>query len=678
MAQVGKKAFVVKMPAKVVSERFQRELNEEQLAVVTHGKGPALVIAGAGSGKTRALTYRVAFLIEQGTTPSAIVLVTFTKKAAEEMTRRAERVSGGKTQGLLAGTFHHLSNLFLRKYAQILGYNNNFSIIDRDDQLSLFRLIMGQAIPKDQKTRYPKASEFSDMYSTAINQEKQVEDLVKEKYPDYTRLVPEIKKILQAYHDKKRETNVMDFDDLLLNFLVLLRTDPVADKLRKGIHHVLVDEFQDVNAIQADIVYELSKDADSLVVVGDDAQAIYSFRGANLKHMLKFPERYPGAQIYKLETNYRSHPEILALANASILHNAEQFKKELRTSRPSGEKPAVCPCPNQDVEAYFVCQKILQFRDEDVPLHEMAVLFRANSHRIALEKALVESNIPYVVRAGMRFFEQAHIKDTLAYLIIMTNPKDEVQWTRVLTMHPGVGETAAQKVIATFIRDPNPMEKFVSLNLEQILRGMRVRGQGKVALGELQQFLLKNIFNPADHKQLPTEQWPDLPALLDTIIQHVKPFLTTKYENWADREADLHELVNFGAKYHDITAFLSDILTIMSFKGETLLEGSEIEEERPLVLSTIHQAKGLEWQAVFVINLVEGGLPISRAIGEEEAIEEERRLFYVACTRAKDYLFLSYPLFSPRYYVQDVIGHASRFIEEIRDVKVFEEWEIET
>ncbi|OLS14340.1 MAG: UvrD/REP helicase [Promethearchaeota archaeon CR_4] len=678
MTLLGKKTFIVKVPVKPVSDRFHKELNAEQLAVVTHRKGPALVIAGAGSGKTRALTYRVAYLIEQGCSPASIVLVTFTKKAAEEMTRRVERVSGGKTQGLLAGTFHHLCNLFLRKYAQALGYSNNFSIIDRDDQLSLFRLIMGQAIPKDQKTRYPKASEFSDIYSTALNQEKQVEDIVKTEYPDYTRVVPEIKKILQGYHDKKRETNVMDFDDLLLNFLVLLRTETVSDKVRKGIRHVLVDEFQDVNAIQADIVFELSKGAESLVVVGDDAQAIYSFRGANFKHMLKFTERYPGTQTYKLETNYRSRPEILALANASISHNLEQFEKELRTSRSRGEKPALCPCPTQDVEAYFICQKILQFRHEGIPLHEIAVLFRANSHRIALEKALVESNIPYVVRAGMRFFEQAHIKDTLAYLIILTNPKDEVQWTRVLTMHPGVGETAAQKIIATFIQNPNPMEKFVSENLDHTLSGMRVRVQGKLALGALQQFFLKHIFNPADRTQLPTDKWPDLPALLDTIIQYITPFLSTKYENWADREADLHELVNFGAKYHDITAFLSDILTIMSFKGETLLEGSEIEQERPLVLSTIHQAKGLEWQAVFVINLVEGGLPISRAIGEDAAIEEERRLFYVACTRAKDYLFLSYPQFSPRFYVQDVFGHPSRFLEEIRELKVFDEWEIET
>ncbi len=673
---MGKKTFKVKLPAQPVSDRFRKELNEEQCAVATHNQGPALVIAGAGSGKTRALTYRVAYLIEQGVSPDGIVLVTFTKKAAEEMTRRANKVSGGRTQGLLAGTFHHLCNLFLRKYAQVLGYTNNFSIIDRDDQLSLFRLIMGHAIPQDQKTRYPKASEFSDMYSTAINQEKQVEEIVKEEYPDYTKLVPEIKKILQAYHDKKRETNVMDFDDLLLNFLVLLRTESVSNKIR--IKHVLVDEFQDVNSIQADIVYELGKDSESLVVVGDDAQAIYSFRGANLSHMLKFPDRYPGTKIYKLETNYRSRPEILALANASIGHNVEQFKKELRTTRPKGEKPGLCPCANQEVEAYFACQKILQLRDEGIPLHEQAVLFRAASHRITLEKALVESNIPYVVRAGMRFFEQAHIKDTLAYLIIMTNPKDEVQWTRVLTMHPGIGETAAQKVITTFIGDPNPVEKFVSLNLEQALSGKRVQAQGKTALVTLQKFLVDTIFNPVDHKQLPTEEWPGIPALLDKVIQHITPFLQTKYENWGDREADLRELVNFGAKYKDISAFLSDILTIMSFKGETLLEGSDIEEEKPLVLSTIHQAKGLEWQAVFVINLVEGGLPISRSIGDDAAIEEERRLFYVACTRAKDHLFLTYPQFSPRFYVSDVIGHPSRFVEEIRDAKVFDEWEINT
>jgi len=674
---VAKKTFKVKLPAKAAPERFRQELNDEQYLAVTHQKGPALIIAGAGSGKTRALTYRVAYLIDQGVPSNAIMLVTFTKKAADEMVHRAERVSGGHTQGMLAGTFHHVANIVLRKYAETLGYHSNFTIIDRSDQLDLFKLIMGQAIPKDQKTRYPKAADFSDIYSLAINQERQVDDIIAKEYPQYTELVNEIKVILQAYHDRKRATNVMDFDDLLVNFLVFLRTQPAADKLRHRIRHVLVDEFQDVNAIQADIVYEISRNAESVSVVGDDAQAIYSFRGADFTHMLHFLDKYPGTREYKLEENYRSTPEILALANASIAHNINQFQKILYTNRPTGEKPAVCPCADKELEAHFICQKILQFRDEDIPLYEQAVLFRAAYHRIALEQALVEYNIPYVVRAGVRFFEQAHIKDLLAYLCVMVNPVEQVQWTRILSMHPGIGDAAAQKVLSTFISEPNPLEAFVALDLATALQGKRVRAQGKTALQGLQQFFLQTACNPQDGSLLPPDQWSSLPELIELITKYITPFLELRYKDWKERAGDLRELGNFATKYHDASAFLSDILTTIPLKGESIVDGSEVEEERPLVLSTIHQAKGLEWRVVFVLNCVEGALPISRAFGDPAALEEERRLFYVASTRAKDYLFFTYPEFVPSYMVGDMIGRPSRFIEEIRGDNVFEEWDIE-
>lgn len=673
-----KKVLKVRRRPRPAPEKFSKALNDEQLKVVIHDAGPALVIAGAGSGKTRALTYRVAWLIDGHAPPEAIMLVTFTKKAAEEMTHRAELLSGGAAKHLLAGTFHHVANLFLRKYAKTLdaGYTSNYTIIDTGDQTEVMKLAVAQLVPKADRKRYPKAAVLQRLYSKALNLETEVEILVDAEYPSFHDEIPVIKRILQRYHDLKREMNVMDYDDLLVNFLALLRNSPAASKIRKRVRHVLVDEYQDVNAIQADIVDEISRDVKSLTVVGDDAQAIYAFRGADFEHMLHFPDRHADTTIYKLEQNYRSTPEILALANASIAHNQHQFAKVLHTTRESGELPYLVPCVDQRQEADFICSQVLLHRDDGIPLCEQAALFRAGHHRFELERALLHYNIPYEVRAGVRFFEKAHIKDALAHLVVMVNPHERIQWMRILTRLEGIGDTAATKILDLFVEETIPLEAFLATDPVQDLKGKRVRRNGKDSLRELQG-LFQSILCEAPGKPVrSSEDWPALPDLLTAIVDFVTPGVKKKYDDAEGRVQELGELVNYATRYSDVNEFLGDILMKMTISGETIVEGAEVEEEKPFVLSTVHQAKGLEWSVVYVMSLIEGNFPISQAIGNPDQVEEERRLFYVAATRAKDYLYLTYPELY-RGFGGDTVKGPSSLVEEIRDQEVFDEVELE-
>ncbi|MHA1727361.1 MAG: ATP-dependent helicase [Promethearchaeota archaeon] len=682
-----KKKIILKKRPGIVPERYKKELNPEQYSVVVHEKGAALVIAGAGTGKTRALTYRVAYLLDNKVPPDSIILVTFTKKAAQEMTKRVEKLAGSKTHGLKAGTFHHIANTVLRRYAKTLDLQNNFTILDRSDQKELMKIVLGRNISKDDRKRYPKSTQLIEIYSKRINLALKLEDSIDRFYPQYFELKDQIKRILDDYDTAKRAGNQMDFDDLLLYFLAFLQKKTASKNFKKSIRHVLVDEFQDVNAVQAKIVYELSSEAETLTVVGDDAQSIYKFRGADFTHMLNFPERLQDTTKYKLEQNYRSTPEILNLANASIAHNENQFKKNLRTTRPSGEKPMMCPCEDLEQEAMLICQMILKYRDQGIDFHEQAVLFRAGFHRIQLEQELIRENIPYEVRAGVRFFEQAHIKDLMAYLAVIVNPADSIQWMRVISKQDNIGNTAAQKVIDLFSSDSNQLEQFVNFNLPNELKGKRLRKIGIQNLVKLQKFYKNTVMtselnelNKSNNievlKLLPEEKLPPLPDLTDKIIEYLSPIIKLNYKNWEDRLRDLRELVNFTAKYSNISAFISDIITQFNIMGETIEEGDPIEDEKPLVLTTIHQAKGLEWRVVFLMNLAEGRMPSSRSIGDPEEIEEERRLFYVACTRAKDHLILSYPIFVPKYNYSNILSGPSRFLEEIKDNNIYERVEV--
>lgn len=670
---------VIKLKSKPIEipPKFQKELNSEQLQAVLHSKGPALVIAGAGSGKTRMLTYRVAYLINQHVPADAILLVTFTKKAAQEMISRVQGLVGKEIHGLKAGTFHHIANLALRKYASQMGYSPNFTILDPGDQKQFMKLIVANRFNEMERRRFPKPPQILDIASKTINLGKSLKDVLSEYYPSYEDLGKEIAETIEVFKKQKKSNNVMDFDDLLVNYLKFLRNDSISQTYRDSIHHVLVDEYQDVNAIQAQIVIELGKHAKSVTVVGDDAQSIYRFRGGNYEHMLDFPSIFPNCQIYKLETNYRSTPEILALANASISKNKIGFSKTLRAIRESKERPMMVPCYSLEQEAQLICQQILFHRDENIPLHEQAVLFRARFHAIELEQELVRQKIPYEMRAGVRFFEQAHIKDLIAFLSILANPTDTIQWIRVLSMHEGVSDNGAQKIITQLSKRPNLLNGFVFCNLEIEMRGKRLRKIGLENLQTLQKFYQKLAFENHSKELLPEEQWPSLPEIIRKITNYLEPIFPSRYiKNYEDRLADLKELQNFAAKYHSVREFLADILTQYNLQGKTNIQGDKIEDEKPLILSTIHQAKGLEWKVVYVINLVDGRMPSSRSIGDPQEIEEERRLFYVACTRAKDVLYLTYPEIVRRFD-RDQLNGPSQFLEEIEKDEVFDEVEIE-
>ncbi len=469
----------------------------------------------------------------------------------------------------------------------------------------------------------------------------------------------------------------MDFDDLMVYFLVFLEKDEASTNFKKKIKHVLVDEYQDVNSIQARIVDNLAEYAQSLIVVGDDAQAIYRFRGGDFTHMLNFPKNHPTAMEYKLETNYRSVPEILDLANASIGHNQHQFAKNLKTTRPSDEKPMMVPCADLEQEAELICQQILDYREQGVPLHEQAVLFRSAYNSLNIEQKLVQENIPYDMRAGIRFFERAHIKDLLAFLTVIVNPADQVQWMRILSLHEKISSISAQKVLILLSPESNQLEQFCFSNLATILKGKRIQKTGLQSLIRLQDFFKTLIMDEIKKCLVPREQMQSIPEIMAKIITYLTPMLKENYKkNYEDRIRDLEELMGFAAKYSDITALLGDILTQFDLQGESIEEGVIVEEEKPLVLSTIHSSKGLEWKIVYMINLAEGRMPSSRAIGDSEAMEEERRLFYVGCTRAKDVLMLTYPRFLP-YRSYDTINGPSRFLTEIEASKVFDEIELE-
>ncbi|MBN2157051.1 MAG: ATP-dependent helicase [Candidatus Lokiarchaeota archaeon] len=661
-------------------DMYKQELNVEQHNVVTHKSGPALVIAGAGSGKTRALTYRVAYLIESGISPESIVLVTFTKKAAQEMIGRVTKLVGKKGSRCIAGTFHHIANQTLHKYGHTIGLQNNFSVMDESDQKTLMKLVIMQVLNKEERKKHPNSARMVKIYSKQINRALTLKETLRRDFPQYKSSLPTIQKVLIEYDKAKHRYNQLDFDDLMLYFLKFLQEES-SKNFKKQIQHVLVDEYQDVNAVQAKIIDFLSEKAKSLVVVGDDAQAIYRFRGADFSHMLNFPKDNPTCIEYKLEENFRSTPEILKLANSSIQHNKKQFKKLLRTTLVSGELPLQVDCEDVEKESRFIIQTIEDHQSNGIPLHKQAVLFRSAFHSIPIEQQLLMHKIPYEIRAGLRFFEKAHIKDLLAYLIIFTNPMDRIQWLRVLSMHPGISDVAAQKVLNEFLPNKNVLVEFVNADLSTIMKGKRVQTKGLSGLIKLQKLFQTIMFDTSTkpYLLLSNKKIASLPIVIEKIKAYITPYLKIRYPtDYKERSLDFDSILEFSSSYSSISSFLEDIITqtdLVSRKKENK------NKVKPLVLSTIHQAKGLEWDVVYLINLVNGRMPSSQIFGDYGekdiyALEEERRLFYVATTRAKKFLYLTHPLYV-RQPMNKTIPDGSIFLDEIQEEGVFEEGVLE-
>ncbi len=622
---------------------YERELNPQQLEVVMAGGGPLLVIAGAGSGKTRTLTYRVARLVETGVPPGAILLMTFTNKAAKEMLARAEALLGGACSAV-GGTYHHAGHLALRRHAAAVGYPRDFTIADRDDAEDLLGEVMEESL-EDTEKRFPKPGIVLDMISMAANTREPIEKVVEKRYPMHFDLVNHLQAIQGSYAARKKDLGIADFDDLLTLWLQAMdENEEVRDEFRRRFAYVLVDEYQDTNVLQAKIVDHLAFAHRNLMVVGDDAQSIYSFRGANFANIMKFPERYPDAKTFKLEINYRSSPEILALANASIEHNRDQFRKELVSLQPPGPKPRLVALERPEEQAAYIVQRIGDLENEGIELDQIAVLYRSHFLSMELQMELSRRGIPFEVRSGMRFFEQAHVKDATAYLRIAANPRDELAWKRALRLLPKVGKVTAAKVWAAVAASKDPLGELA---------------RKKLPVPKAAAAGMEDLFRTM---QAVTAQKDKPAAQLEAVISGgYRGHLYDTYENAQSRLMDLETLASFANRYHTTTQFLSE-LALLSNVAES--DAAQEPPERRIILSTIHQSKGLEWQAVFVPWLVDGRFPDNRALGEGSE-EEERRLFYVAVTRARRHLELCLPLYAREGQLPGVRQRASRFLQEL-------------
>lgn len=654
------KEYVLKTAkAPVELSAYEAQLNPAQLQAVTAGGGPHLVIAGAGSGKTRVITYRVAYLLDQGTDPSRILLVTFTNKAAREMLRRVAEVSKSDSRQVWGGTFHHVGNLVLRRHASLVGLSSDYTILDREDARDLLQACVTDLGIAVTKHRFPRGDVLQDIISSGINTERSIVKVLEDRYPFFTLFETEIVEIARRYQQRKFTDNLVDYDDLLFLWLRLLRDHgAVLEAYRQRFLHVLCDEYQDTNALQGEILDLLASHHRNLMVVGDDAQSIFAFRGANYANILRFTDRYPDAQVHKLETNYRSIPEVLALANASITHNVHQYHKTLTAVRPSGPHPALSPLTDEDEQAAFVAQRILELRDEGIPLHEMAVLYRAHYQSIQLQLELTRRGIPFEIRSGLRFYEQAHVKDVLAYLRIVANGRDELAWKRAVKLHPGIGNATADDIWQAVAGQSE------RLNVG-VLRAILPRLSPRARRG-FQEFLAL------------LEQLVALPRAPAQMIESAlaggyRDYLKTRYTNWASRIEDLQQLATFALRYESLEAFLTDLSLLGVITGEDVFWDEPRDEL--LVLSSIHQAKGLEWTVVFLIWLVDGWFPSAAALREEGGLEEERRLFYVATTRAKDQLYYCHPQRTTDLRKRELILKPSRFLQEIPET-LYERWHV--
>ncbi len=664
---------------------YAGELNEQQHAAVTALPGPALVIAGAGSGKTRTLTYRVAYLLEQGVPADRILLLTFTNKAAKEMMRRVADLLGADISSLWGGTFHSVGNRVLRRHAAQLGFHPDFTILDREDAKDLLHACLDEADLDVQATRFPKAEVLGGIFSLAVNKQKTVAEILAEDYGYFSSLAPQIADLQSRYTARKRATNAMDFDDLLVLWLKLLQdhTD-LREPFQRRFQFILVDEYQDTNKLQSDLIDLLAARHGNVMVVGDDSQSIYAWRGAHFKNILEFPKRYPATKIYKIETNYRSTPEILAVANAAIAPNLNQFAKSLAPSRPAGIKPVLVACGDGRDQAAFVAQRALQLRDEGINLNDMAVLYRSHFHALELQLELTRHNIPFSITSGIRFFEQAHVKDVAAYLKLVLNPRDELAFKRLVRMLPGVGGKSADKLWNGFsagakVRSAAPVA--VNADVEPPPPN-RESHHLAVALQKCAGVVPKKA----------AVGWAQLAATLsqleaDGVRGHTarmikwvieagyEDYLQEQFTNYRARLEDLEQLASFALQFKSTEEFLTQLalLTNVEAKDNQAVANHDPEQIR---LSSIHQAKGLEFKVVFVIMLCDGLFPSARSLNSLEGEEEERRLFYVAITRAKDELYLSYPLIrvTPGHG-GDSLQQPSRFLKEIPEM-LREEWNL--
>ncbi len=654
---------------------YRAELNDQQYAAVTAPPGPALVIAGAGSGKTRTLTYRVAYLLDNGIAAENILLLTFTNKAAREMLLRVEELVPYDTHRLWSGTFHSIGNRLLRLHPERVGLGRNFSILDREDQKDLLKAAVDDASIDTRGLRFPKPEVLADIFSMVVNTGVELDELLATRYSYFDQLLEPIAKVHEAYRRRKLDANCVDFDDLLELPLQLLRENPeIARHFQHQFQFILVDEYQDTNRIQSDLIDTLGHHHGNIMVVGDDAQSIYSWRGADFENILKFPERYPRAQVFKIETNYRSVPEILDLANASIARNERQFTKNLQPALPARQqRPALIALDTPSVQANFVAQRLQELWEQDgVPLEEMAVLYRAHFHSMELQMELTRRGLPFRITSGLRFFEQAHIKDVAAVMRFIANRRDEVSFKRITKLFDGLGPASADSLWLQWLKQPAARAAELPESFSDIMLPFKTP---KKARAQWDQFAYTL-------DELTEGGGPAPPATMINVILEAfyDEVLQATYKNYEPRRQDLEQLARFSEDYESIDDLLAQLALLSSADTQGAPPGGSSDPEDGMVtLSTVHQAKGLEWRAVFVISLAEGMFPNGRVIdeGDPGSMEEERRLFYVAVTRAKEELYLTYPKLWFHARAGEVMQRPGRFLEELPR-GLSEEWSIHT
>lgn len=654
MDNVTVKKYTLKRVASEIVYKidYEKELNPAQLEAVKQKDGAILVIAGAGSGKTKTLTYRVARLIEDGVNPKNILLLTFTKKASYEMLSRAATVLDSRCEDVAGGTFHSFANIILRKYSSLLGLQNNFTITDRTDSEDIINHIRANVINKQEK-RFPKKGTILDIYSKAVNKNIPSDEIILAEYKQFEHCTEKVNEIIREYTEYKRKNSILDYDDLLLYLRTLLESNPdVRKKLSNQYKYILVDEYQDTNTIQAQIIKLLASEHNNVMAVGDDSQSIYSFRGANFKNILEFPEIFPNTKIIKLEQNYRSSQNILALANEILLKAKEKYSKTLYSTIENPIKPALISASDMNVEAQFVVQRVLELsEEEDIPLNDICVLVRSARMTSNLEIELAKRNIPYKKFGGMKFFETAHVKDIIAHLRVILNPSDIISYTRILLLLDGIGNQSANKLLPVLAEDGDVNEKKLPVkNPEAVIR-----------LAELININQKDIFNPK--------------KVVQSVLKYYEPIMMNKYDDYAKRQKDLEHFLALSEKYSSLEDFLSDLaLEPPDTSVVDIEEGAQKDEF--LTLSTIHSAKGLEYKAVFIIGAVDGRFPSMFSFNSTEELDEELRLMYVAVTRAKTHLAITYPIDMFDYSTNMVLSKPSRFLDCIGQ-DILEKWVIE-
>ncbi len=623
---------------------YREELNTSQFEAASAVNGCYLIIAGAGTGKTRTLVYRVARLIELGHDPSSILLLTFTRKAANEMMKRASMLLDDRCSKIRGGTFHSFANLTLRKYAKAIGLDSSFTILDQGDSADVINLIRSQDGFITKEKRFPNKQTLNKVFSLSVNTGKKVEEIIENDYPHFIPLLDKILQIQKIFTQYKRRNNLLDYDDLLVYLREFLnKGGPAVKALLSEIKFVMVDEYQDTNHLQSEIVKGLSQYSKNVMVVGDDSQAIYSFRGADFHNIMQFPKLFDDVKIIKLEENYRSHQSILDFANRINEAAVEKYKKDLYSRRGSGQLPNIVAASTENLQSKFIVEKILDLREEGVPLKDIAVLFRSSFFSFDLELELAKANIPFQKFGGMKFVETAHVKDVMAFLRIVINPKDVISWYRVLLLHEGVGPKTAQRILdelatsrITIKAEPDQQPEFKHHKLSPLF----------YLLYELQK-----------KKLLPSE-------MVQRVYDYYYDLFKANYDDWNKRKKDLEIFQNIVENYTSVDNLLSDMAIEPIIESVVDVDATDKEEEY-VTLSTIHSAKGLEWHSVFIIHAVEGYFPSARSVESLETLEEERRLMYVASTRAKNNLFITYPMNLYDREAGITLSKPSRFISDI-------------